>query len=73
MITVAFVHILIEHSKQFPGNEMLTEIAMPFISLFHDVYYFGIKFVTLFSFPTYVILQSEFQNSPGGTTLQRWP
>lgn len=45
VITVVFVHILIENSKQFSGNEMLRaiEIAVLFISLYHDVYYFRTK------------------------------
>lgn len=46
---------------------MLLEIAMPFILLHHNVSYYGTeKFLMLFSFFTYVTLQSEFQDFPVG-------
>lgn len=46
---------------------MLLEIAMPFILLHHNVSYYGTeKFLMLFSFFTYVTLQSEFQDCPVG-------
>lgn len=49
---------------------MLLEIAMPFILLHHNVSCYGTKkILMLFSFSTYVTLQSEFQDCPGGTTV----
>ena len=52
MLLLFFVHILTEHSKQFPGNEMLRaiEIAVFFISVYHDAYHFRTVFSIVFPF-----------------------